>query len=266
MDLYWILGGWGCGVINAEKCGCSCCCWGGGVCFTLPITFYGSTPRPLGLPSIVWMNGQLCPSQAVFSKLLKRRGSTAEGRIDTSCLCIQLTLWQFSMLVINWVVQMFLSCESCIFAHMQSFVQQVLWVVTSTLFGGFVSLWGSVTTPDVCQLVVTWNWIIPDPSECYSSRTNAFKLLVWLLALRATETQTKMILWVLFRMLWVVIYLLSYRPIRQNILYTCVMLCWSTFRCQNSPEPSRHGLHWTPEGASLTCPGSPLFLPWIAYW
>lgn len=183
MDLYWILGGWGCGVINAVKCGCSCCCWGGGVCSTLPITFYGSTPRPLGLPSIVWMNGQLCLSQAVFSKLLKRRGSIAEGRIDTSCLCIQLTLWQFSMLVINWVVQMFLSCESYIFAHMQSFVQQVLWVVTSTLFGYFVSLWGSVTTQDVCQLVVTWNWTIPDPSECYSSRTNAFELLVWVLAL-----------------------------------------------------------------------------------
>ena len=32
-------------------------------------------------------------------------------------------------------------------------------------------------------------------------------------------------------------------PIRHNIMTTCLMLCWSPFCFQNSPDLKRHGLH-----------------------
>lgn len=72
------------------------------------------------------MNGQLCQPQPLFTKLLKWRASIDEGWINTSCL-----YGKFNMLVIIGVAQMFLPRDSHIFAHMQSFVQQVHWVVTT---------------------------------------------------------------------------------------------------------------------------------------
>lgn len=40
----------------------------------------------------------------------------------------------------------------------------------------------------------------------------------------------------------------AYTPIRHNFMTTCQILCWSAFCCQNSPDRSRRGLHYTPEG------------------
>ncbi len=48
-------------------------------------------------------------------------------------------------------------------------------------------------------------------------------------------------------------------PIRHNIMTTFLILCWSSFCCQNSLDPSRHGLHYTPEGP-VSCEVGP---PWV---